>query len=91
MFYLLARETLMIRGEIPRNEEWGEMVDLFMYREINEKKKSIDDDVEEENAAEDAIDAEDNAVAKFSGEAGAQGEEDDEEEGDAAWASKTPA
>lgn len=91
MFYLLARETLMIRGEIPRNEEWSEMVDLFMYREINEKKKSIDDDVEEENVAEEAVDAEDNAVAKFAGEAGAQGEEDDEEEGDGAWASKTPA
>jgi small subunit ribosomal protein SAe len=91
MFYLLARETLMIRGEIPRNEEWSEMVDLFMYREINEKKKSIDDDVEDEIVPDEAVDAEDNAVAKFAGEAGAQGEEDDEEEGDGAWASKTPA
>jgi len=92
LFYLLARETLMVRGEIPRTEEWAEMVDLFMYREISDKKKNIDDEEDADiNAAQEEVEADDNAVQKFRANDEAA-EDDEEEEGDAAWgATKTAA
>jgi len=78
MFYLLARETLMLRGDIARNAEWDVMVDLFMHREFDDKKKAADEDVEEENQAEDAGEAQD-TLNKFKGE---ENDEEDEGEGE---------
>ena len=46
VFWLLAREVLMLRGTINRDEEWPEIVDLFMFRELTEDKKE-DGDAEE--------------------------------------------
>ena len=75
MFYFLARETLMLRGTIPRGEAWEIMVDLFMYRQFDDKKKeSADEAVEAEEEAE----VED-TVAKFKN---AEADEEEEEEGD---------
>jgi small subunit ribosomal protein SAe len=78
MFYMLARETLMLRGDIPRNADWEIMVDLFMHREFDDKKKSGDEEAEEEAQAEEAGEAQD-TLNKFKGE---EGDEEEEEAGE---------
>ena len=82
MFYLLARETLMLRGDIPRGQDWDVMVDLFMFRTITEVKKSDDDDVEPVDEPEEA--AEDGVLNKnvTAGEGEADDDDDDEDEDD---------
>jgi len=89
MFFFLARETLMLRGEIPRTEDWEIMVDLFMHREFDDKKKAADDEVEaaEEGAAEEEVGDVTETLQKFKGEGEAEEEEDEEEE-TATWDKK---
>jgi small subunit ribosomal protein SAe len=79
MFYLLARETLMLKGVLPRSEPWDVMVDLFMYRAISDKKEVVAD--EEDAEADDAEPEEAAAVKNFRD--GDAAEEDDDEECDA--------
>jgi small subunit ribosomal protein SAe len=57
VYYLLAKEILVLRGQLKRNQEWEELVDLFYYRTINlneQEKKEEEDNQVEEKAPEDA-------------------------------------
>lgn len=78
-FWLLAKEVLQLRGVIPRDQEWDVMVDLFMYRDPDQKKTvAAEEPVEEEGEAEQEGAVAD-AVKTY------EGEEDDGDEGDEKW------
>lgn len=85
-FWLLAREVLQLRGEIPRDQEWEVMVDLFMYRDPEAKKAIKEEeeaDKEGEAADEENADGVATTMKTFEGEEAEEGEEETE-----AWGKK---
>merc|ERR1711971_1047393 len=92
MFWLLARETLQLRGELPRDAEWDVVVDLFMYRDP-ESKKLENEAGDEEAADEGEGQEEDNAVGETMKQFDGEGEDEDEdgdEEGEEWGKNATP-
>jgi len=91
-FWLLAREVLQLRGEVPREEDgkckdWDVMVDLFMYRDPEAKKQAEKEEEEahpEEPAEEDQ--AVGNTMKAFDGDEDAEEEEEEDK-----WGAKTTA
>merc|ERR1712127_24075 len=83
MFWLLTREVKQLRGDIPRNEPWSVMVDLFMWRNPDAKKvEAADDDAADEEVEAEA-EVEDAAVANtMKTFEGAEDDDDEEEDGE---------
>ena len=68
--WLLTREVQQIKSEIPRDQEWDVMVDLFMYRDPDSNQ------TEKVEAAEEA-EQEENEVVVGGPSAAFEGEEDE--------------
>eukprot|EP01126_Amoeba_proteus_P013814 TRINITY_DN1592_c0_g2_i10.p1 TRINITY_DN1592_c0_g2~~TRINITY_DN1592_c0_g2_i10.p1 ORF type:complete len:282 (-),score=53.45 TRINITY_DN1592_c0_g2_i10:28-873(-) len=43
MYWMLAREVLRLKGKIPRQTEWTEMVDMFIYKDPEEQEKTAEE------------------------------------------------
>merc|ERR1712173_103879 len=60
MWWFLARETLRLKGELSRAEEWEIMPDLFFYRNAGDIKKQ-----EQEDLAKIAAEKQDDEAENF--------------------------
>jgi len=64
IFWLLAREVKILRGELTKKQEWDVMVDLFFYRKVEDieeqaKETKSEDGKEEKEHKWDRVEEED--------------------------------
>jgi len=70
LYWLLAREVLRLRAQLPRSEAWPVAVDLFVYRDPEEAEKEAKAAAEAAEAGETAEEGAPEAkVAEWSGDA----------------------
>lgn len=64
LYWMLAREILRLRGSISRNADWDVPVDLFFHRDVEELKKSEEEEkAKADEAAAPVVPAYDEGIA----------------------------
>jgi len=62
MYWLLTREVLRIKGELKRDENWDVMVDLFFYRDPDQKDKKAEEEAKPVDEAVPEVEEEGSAA-----------------------------
>ena len=63
VFWMLAREVLVLRGQLDKDEDnWDVMVDLFYYKNLNEKAQVLEEGAEDEGDEEEEGEEEEEEV-----------------------------
>jgi len=86
MFWLLAREVLRLRGQLPRSTPWDVMVDLFFWRSVDEQAKLAAADAAAASAAASQHHAQQALQSSFDAIDSAQSFSAPQGGADAAWA-----
>ena len=41
IYWMLTREVLILRGELKQGEQLNEMIDMFMFRDVEKKEDKV--------------------------------------------------